>query len=221
MRLLLLAAASITLLSGCTKVARPAPGPMAVEEETLTGWKAVASAEDVTRIEQLPDTWQRLLAGARVRYTRLVNAQGALLKPEAGLDFPMPPPGSYRCKLVRLRQTAVRTPPISVMATSFCHVRGESEQGLAFSKQTGTELPAGWLYPDGERRLILLGARQRQVGETSLAYGTDKARDITGIFDRIGPFRWRLAIQAAGTPQSLDIYELTPVPAEGQAAEPS
>lgn len=221
MRTILLAATLVAALSGCAQVSRPGPQATLVAEETPTGWKAIASDDDVARVAALPQTWQTLFVGARARRARLVDAHGTLLKLDAALDFPTPPPGSYRCKLIRLRPGTRRTAPISALGESFCHVRGESEQRLAFSKQTGTELPAGWLYPDGDRRFILLGARQRRAGETSLAYGEDKTRDIAGVLERIGPFRWRLMIQGTGTQPSLDIYELTPVPAERQAAEPS
>jgi len=41
-----------------------------------------------------------------------------------------------------------------------------------------------------------------------------------GVIERIGPFRWRLVLPWRGERPGLDIYELTPVPLEQQAAEP-
>lgn len=89
---------------------------------------------------------------------------------------------------------------------------------MSFTKQTGSELPGGWIYPDTERRMIFLGVRQDAASPRALRYGEDPARDLAGVVERIGPFRWRLVMPISEA--ELSIYEITPVPFEGQPPEP-
>src|SRR3546814_14937312 len=71
-------------------------------------------------------------------------------------------------------------------------------KGLSFTKQSGSDLPAGYLYADGERRYVFLGARQDAPGDVSLGYGVDPERDVAGVVERVGPFRWRLVAPRDG-----------------------
>lgn len=217
MRLLLFIPAAAAL-SGCagTPVTRPAL-PL-VEAEP--GWRGVVSIEDAQRLEHVPATWESALAAVPARYRPLVVHEGELLDPTSARDHPAPPPGSYRCRLVRLSDGTKGQPAVRAFPTNFCYIRGEGANALSFAKQTGTELPGGWLHADGDRRLVLVGARQRVAGDTTLAYGQDTARDVVGLFERIGPFRWRLVLPWRDAGTGLDIYELIPVPPDQQAAEP-
>ena len=99
--------------------------------------------------------------------------------------------------------------------SQFCFVGGEADGRLSFNKQTGSDLPNGWLYADDSDRYIFLGAQQHKPGENSLAYGTDRARDIAGVVERVGPFKWRLVVPKTNA-KSLWVYELTPVPTAQQ-----
>ncbi|MCE7796820.1 DUF4893 domain-containing protein [Sphingobium sufflavum] len=223
MQRLLTIAATAMALSGCTPVSKPRSAAVSLVEEP--GWRALVSTQDEQRITHLPDEWRRLLASVPVSYRRAVEREGALLSPDAGRDHPTPPPGSYRCRLVKLTPPATagvrrREAPVRSFPDFFCYIRGEKDNELSFTKQTGTELPRGWLHRDGEHRLILVGARQREVGGGALAYGDEPARNVVGVVDRIGPFRWRLAIAGRDAQAGLDIYELTPVPSDQQVEEP-
>lgn len=189
------------------------------------GWRKLVTKEDERRITDIPATWRRLLSGLPARYQTAVSKEKGLLSPDAGRDHPSPPPGSYRCRLVKF--TAPLTSegrradaPVKSFPDFFCYIRGEQDNELSFTKQTGTELPRGWLHQDGNRRLILVGARQREAGGTSLAYGMETDRDVVGVVERIGPFRWRLVLPWREARSGLDIYELTPVPMAQQAEEP-
>ena len=44
-----------------------------------------------------------------------------------------------------------------------------------------------------------------------LAYGDDRKRDMAGILERIGPFKWRLVIPWPQDGAKLQVFELTPV----------
>ncbi|HEX7855408.1 MAG TPA: DUF4893 domain-containing protein [Sphingobium sp.] len=214
-RLILITAA--LALSACATTPKGKTAMPLVEEP---GWRAVVSREDEQRLDHLPATWSSALASVPSRYRRTVTREGDLLSPDAARDHPSPPPGSYRCRLVKLGPGSGREPSVRSFPDYFCYIRGEKDNELSFSKQTGTELPGGWLHKDGDRRLVLTGARQRTPGDNSLAYGKEPARDVVGVIERIGPFRWRLVMPWRDAGTGLDVYELTPVPADQQAAEP-
>jgi len=206
-------------LSGCAQPSGHARPSVTIESdpaaaEAPTGWRAIVSAADVERIEQLPALWARVL-GTLPRSARAVVAhEGPLLVADAALEHPALPPGSYRCRLVRLGARTVRSFP-----AFFCYVGGDRPDQLSFTKQTGSELPGGWLHDD-DKRLVLVGAQQQAVGDNHLAYGEVPARDLVGVVERIGPFRWRLVLPGRGNAPGLDVYELVPVPPEQQAPEP-
>ena len=61
------------------------------------------------------------------------------------------------------------------------------------------------------RRLVFLGSLALGDEEQPLAYGEDAKRDMAGIFERIGPFRWRLVIPWPQDGAKLNVFELTPV----------
>ena len=176
-------------------------------------WRGAITPADTALIENLPAIWSRVLASADRRSGGAIADEGALLDPDSALDHPELPPGSYRCRVVRIGKGAghrrfVAFPPY------FCYVKAE-DQGLSFAKQTGSDLPSGYLYADGDKRYVFLGARQDRPGDVSLAYGDDADRDVVGVVERVGAFRWRLVAPRDGG-EGLDIYELTPVPADQQ-----
>src|SRR3989442_13530639 len=92
------------LLTGCKTVA-PAPDrprPM-VQVEEQPRWYAVASAEDVQRLQRIDDAWRQALAETRAKgFVKAVEDEGELLKPGAALPRPAPPPGPYRCRTIKL-----------------------------------------------------------------------------------------------------------------------
>lgn len=208
MRSPLLLAALCGVVSACTPAPRVRPSAV-VEVTPATGWRAIASAEDAATIDALPAAWGRLRT-LPARTQRLVTAEGALLDPAVAQDFPALPPGSYVCRAVRIEgERLLRFPD------QFCFVRGEGGGRMSFNKQTGTDLPNGWLIADGDKRYVFLGAQQRAPGANDRGYGDDRAADRVGVVERIGAFRWRLVMpREAG--RELWVYELTPVPPERQ-----
>lgn len=218
-RPILVSAASLLLLSACSHRTAPLVQKPPAASSATADWRSTVSADDRALIEDLPSFWNRTLQAVRARHRAAIAAEGELLQPDAAREHPAVPPGSYRCRLVRLAPAQAGR-PVQSFKEFFCYVRGETDNRLSFTKQTGTELPGGWLHPDGDRRLVLVGAKQREAGDNSISYGDDPARDLVGSVERIGPFRWRLAIPARRQQTGLDIYELTPVPPEQQAPEP-
>lgn len=211
MRSVVLAALVSFALAGCAaKREAAAVSVSQVEIAADGGAGQVIRPADQARIDALPAIWKAAWGTSR---NRARSAEGALLEPGAALDHPELSPGSYNCRVVRLgRRAGARR--VRSFPQHFCYV-GAADGVLNFTKQTGSDLPAGQLYKD-EKRYTFVGAMQRGEGDNSLTYGTDQARDVTGVVERVGPFRWRMVVPMGE--QDLDILELTPVPVERQAA---
>jgi hypothetical protein len=80
---------------------------------------------------------------------------------------------------------------------------------LILTKTTGSQRTRGLLYPDTDRRLIFVGAQAWGMDETGYpAYGDQPERDQVGVFERIGPQRWRIAVPWPSTSSKLEIMEL-------------
>lgn len=214
--------AALAALSAC------APRPQAMiaiprldvpEVPQPTGWRAIVSAQDSDRLTGLPGIWDRALAASQ-RFRSQIRREGDLLAPQAARNHPAPPPGSYHCRLVKIGAAGGREPAYKSFPEFFCYIRGDRADSLFFTKQTGSELPGGYLHTDGEQRLVLTGAKQYAATDVPMPYGTEPERDLVGVVERIGPFRWRLVLPWRDGKDGLDIYELTPVPLKQQAVEP-
>lgn len=213
MRRVVLAIIASCALAGC------AAKPVAVVPVVLSasfvqapadeGASQVIRPEDQARIDALPATWKAAWGRSQQR-TR--SGEGALLEPGGALDHPELSPGSYNCRVIRVgRRAGVKR--LRSFPAQYCHV-GAADGVLNFTKQTGSDLPAGILYK-GENRYTFIGALQRRPGDNTLTYGKDRARDVAGVVERVGPFRWRMVFPMSE--QDLDVIELTPVPVERQA----
>ena len=199
-------------------VTRPVP-PIAVVEAPApepTGWRAIVSSEDRTRLAMLPTMWTRARAAVPRRLQGKLRAETELVDPAAAQALPAPPPGPYRCRLIRFggRAGFASFPP------DFCYVDGSAE-GLSFTKQTGENLPGGWLHADTPTRYVFLGATPRPGTKGVPRYGDDPARDVAGVVERVSPFRWRLVLARPGRGAILDVYELVPVTPEVPGATPA
>jgi hypothetical protein len=214
-RTLLPSLALLALLGGCASVGeKPSArgASITVEPETKADvWMAVATDVDESKLDRLGLAWQSALADALPRYKSQVDAEGELLMPRAALPRPAPTPGSYNCRMVRLGSTTKDEPPFEKYRPFFCYVEVEGEL-LTIVKQTGSQRPAGRLWEDDRpERLIFLGSLALGNEEQPLAYGEDPKRDMAGVFERIGPFRWRLVIPFPEGGAKMHVFELTPV----------
>lgn len=175
-------------------------------------WQRVASTADLNRIRRLAPAWSSGLAEARTAGFRdAIRAEGELLEPNAAKPRPAPTPGSYSCRMVRLGREGKKGPAFQKFQPFFCYVEVEG-QLFTIVKQTGSQRPAGRLWEDDiSSRLIFLGTLALGSEEEARAYGDDPKRDMAGVFERIGPFMWRLVIPYPQNGAQLDVFELTPV----------
>jgi hypothetical protein len=203
------------LAAGCETKPKPPPGVRPVVEVAppakSNAWKAIATADDEDRLARLDSAWQQALTEAGKSYGPEIRKEGALLRPHAGLPRPAPTPGSYNCRLIKLGQAAPRTRAYESFKPFFCYVEVEGDL-LTIVKQTGSQRPAGRLWEDDDpSRLIFLGSLTLGNEDQPLAYGDDPKRNMAGVLERIGPFRWRLVIPWPQSASKLDVFELTPV----------
>ena len=205
----------LALVAGCaTKPALP-PGVRASVEVGPTpkseAWKAVATAADKDRLARLGLAWQEALDDAGKTNAADIRREGKLLLPRSALPRPEPTPGSYNCRLIKLGKATPRSKPFETFKPFFCYVEVENDL-LTIVKQTGSQRPAGRLWPDDEAtRLVFLGSLALGDETQPIAYGDDPKRDMAGVLQRIGPFRWRLVLPWPQSSSKLDVFELTPV----------
>jgi hypothetical protein len=174
-------------------------------------WKEIATDADEQRLARLGLAWQEALQDAQRGFGREVDAEGALLRPRAALPRPAPTPGSYNCRLIKLGKANARAVAFERFKPFFCYVEVEGDL-LTIVKQTGSQRPAGRLWEDNRPdRLIFLGSLALGSEEQPMAYNEDSKRDMAGVLERIGPFKWRLVIPWPQSTSKLDVFELTPV----------
>jgi hypothetical protein len=210
-----MAGSVLALLAGCVQEPRgDKPRPMVSVEapSKAEAWMGIASLADERRLANITGAWAAGLADARkAGFVSAVRDEGPLLKTGAALPRPAPTPGSYNCRLVQLGSTGKGKPAFEKFKPFFCYVEVEGSL-LTIVKQTGSNRPAGRLWEDDDPlRLIFLGSLALGDEEQPIAYGDNPKRDMAGIFERIGPFQWRLVIPWPQDGAKLDVFELTPV----------
>jgi hypothetical protein len=208
-------AALLALLSGCvTKPSLPPGVRPSVEvgpSPKSEAWRGVATAADEDRLARLGLAWQEALEEAGKTNSADLRREGKLLLPRSALPRPEPTPGSYNCRLIKLGKATAKSKPFETFKPFFCYVEVEDDL-LTIVKQTGSQRPAGRLWQDDDpRRLIFLGSLALGDETAPIAYGDDPKRDMAGVLERIGPFRWRLVIPWPQSTSKLDVFELTPV----------
>ncbi|MDB5691361.1 MAG: hypothetical protein JWO81_424 [Alphaproteobacteria bacterium] len=206
-------AAILSLAAGCAMIdgqTRPPTGAsVTVEEEEA--WRGAAAEEDAAALDALPGIWMEALADARRGgFARRVAEEGALLAPAMALPRAAPPPGAYLCRVLRLGARMPGIRPWSESPQAFCFVGVERDQ-LSLTVEAGTRRIGGYLWEEKDnRRLVFLGASSPR-GTPLVGYGDDRMRDAAGLFERIGPFRYRLTLPWRGDNKLL-VVELSPAP---------
>lgn len=172
-------------------------------------WRRDATRTDNDRIDTLPDAWRTALKQARRNDGAEVAALGALVDPKAALENPEPAPGFYRCRTIKFGDKAHTG--LAFIAYNWFRCRIERSPGgdLTLKKLTGSQRTAGHLYPMNRRRLAYLGA-EAWGDDKPYAYRQDPERDQAGVFERIGPERYRLVLPWPKYESDLDIIELVP-----------
>jgi hypothetical protein len=205
--------ATLVFAAGCQSMQPPPPKTgVVVSVEESPEWQRVATTEDQDKIARLPSAWTAALDEARrAGFTRSLREEGALVDPAAALPRAAPPPGAYNCRLVKLGTQGKGSRAFTAYKPFFCFV-GVNDDQLSITKSGGSRRPGGYLFEtDKSGRLIFLGSEALGTEEAPIAYGEDPARNMAGVFERYGDFRYRLVVPWPRE-SKLDIFELIPLP---------
>jgi predicted small lipoprotein YifL len=214
MRTLVAVATLAALIAACGERPGPAAGPDAdsVRAPAAADWRAVISPEDSAVLGRLDQAWRLARAEAESEgFDRQVEALGPLVDPNAGLGDLEPPPGSWRCRSIRLGTSGAGGPAYVEAPFSDCAIENSTTSGLVLTRIDGSRRTSGRLYPDTDRRMIYIGAEVPVPGEPGAPVdGEPGLRDGVGMFERVGSDRWRLVQPWPGTGAKLEILELIP-----------
>lgn len=188
-----------------------ASAPAPTQEGEASGWREIASTADAANLGRLDQAWRLGRAEAEDKgFASQVEALGPLVDPMAGQTGRLQPsPGTYRCRTIKLGSKA--EDGLAYVAYPFFRCTVELTPGgdLVLTKTTGSQRTRGLLYPDTDRRLVFIGAQAWGVDETGFpAYGAQTERDQVGVFERIGPDRWRMVVPWPRVESKLEILEL-------------
>ena len=190
----------------------PVPAPPAEGEQGGgDDWHEVASSADASRLGRLDQAWRLGRAEAEDKgFATEVEALGVLVDPNAGQAGRLqPPPGSYRCRSVRLGSNSPGGLGYLEYPFFRCTIELTPGGDLILTRTTGSQRTRGLLYPDTDRRLVFVGAQAWGSEETGYpTYGQMPGRDQIGVFERIGSNRWRLVLPWPKQDSKLEILEL-------------
>lgn len=199
-------AASLLAASACGGGERPSETP----PPRASGWHALATAADRERLRNWRTSWVDALGRVRAAgQGERLAPEGALFVPDAALDGPTPPPGDYRCRVIKLGARVEGGREMATYAWFTCRI---AQQGpmLGLTKIDGSQRPVGLLFPENEKRMIFLGTMMLGDEVRPMEYGRDPERDMIGAFERIGPRRWRLVLPAPRWESLIDVIEFVP-----------
>ncbi len=179
---------------------------MARDRDQRVDWRRVATLPDRDRLRRLRMAWAD---GIRLAYANglgaSVRAEGALLDPDVALADPLPPAGSYRCRIVKLGGPQ----GFSTRPTVPCRVTVAGRLS-AFVTNGAAQRTTGLLFADTDARGVYLGSLAMGDEARAMAYGRDGGRDMAGVVERIGPSRWRIGFPYPRFESTLDVIELVP-----------
>lgn len=204
--LLTLCAAMAAALPGCAGGGGtvPASAPQVVD------WREIATDSDRVRLRQWRTAWMQALTKARANgHGQKIAGEGALLEPDAALEWRDPPAGNYFCRVVKVGAKSAGMLDYVAYPAFNCRLRSENGV-MSFAKLTGSQRPIGLFLPDDNKRRVFLGTLQLGDEKMALQYGRDRERDMAGIVERIGENRWRLALPFPHFESTIDVLELIP-----------
>lgn len=206
----LLLAATLAAAPCAAQTAQGAAVPPRCDPSGVS-WRTLATEDDRRRIRQWRDAWTSALEQARTAgHEAEIAREGALLDPDAALTGPLPPPGDYDCRTIKLGSPVMEGDLYYVAYPPFrCRIRAENGR-LTLTKLTGSQRPIGRLYTDLDRRMIFLGTLQLGDERRAYQYGIDRERDLAGLLERVDERRWRLVFPYPHFESLLDVIELTP-----------
>jgi hypothetical protein len=212
-RLPTLIVGAVLALSACATppAPPPPPPPSGAPGATLRDWRSIVTAADRDRYARRDAAWSLALQQARrQRGSGDLNSLGDLIDPDARRPSVIPPAGAYRCRTVKLGSQGGEDGLGYVVYGWFACSIEQTRSGLKFVKLTGSQRPAGLLFPEDDRHMVLLGSMALASEPPANSYGQRPDRDLIATLERIGERRWRLVIPWPQNESNLDLIELVP-----------
>ena len=202
-------ATAALLLPACAMMSAPSGTISRADAITDGSWQSVATPADRARIRDWWPAWQEALASARSGgHSAEISADGVLLEPLAALPNPHLPPGTYRCRTIKLGSPGGT---LSYVAYPYFQCRVDAEQDMfSLTKLTGSQRQVGLIFDDNDRRKIFLGTLALGDEARAMDYGADADRNVAGLVERIGPTRWRIVFPRPAFESIVDVMELVP-----------
>lgn len=172
-------------------------------------WKQTATSNDRERLRKWRSAWFAALAEARGKDGGAIAADPELFTPDRALADAVPPPGNYRCRVIKLGSQGRRTLDYVDYPQFACRIDAEGEVSSLY-KMDGSQRPVGLIFPDGSARGIFLGTMMMADERRAMEYGRDSQRDLAAVVERIGAKRWRLVFPYPRLESTLDVMELVP-----------
>lgn len=178
--------------------------------EAAPDWRSIATAADRERLREWRTAWVRGLAKAQASgHGAAVAAEGPLLQPDSALPWQDPPPGTYRCRTIKIGGQSEGMLDYVAYPAFQCRIREEG--GLvSFAKLTGSQRPIGLILPYGPSRMTFLGTLQLGDETRAMQYGRDRERDLAGLVERVGERTWRIVFPYPHFESTVDVLELVP-----------
>ncbi len=174
-------------------------------------WQKQIRERDRKRLAGLWGAWTHALGQVRdAGATAAVAALGPVGVATAIQPGPLPVPGQYRCRTLKLgsREAATAAPVPVIIAAPFQPCTITARDGLMwFEQASGAQRVAGRLYPDGDR-LVFLGSLALAGEPGVMRYGADDDRDQVGVVRGLGPGHWRLELPWPMWQSNLAIVEI-------------
>lgn len=180
-------------------------------DDAVVDWRRVATPADRARIRDWRTAFSEALAQANGSgHASEVAREGTLLDPDAGRAA-APPPGDYRCRVIKLGSKGPAGLGYVAYPAFACRIEREGRIA-SFRKLTGSQRPVGVILDEagGAGRPIFLGTLMLGDEQTALDYGRDPDRDLAGAFEQLGPARWRLLLPRPRFESVMDVIELVP-----------
>lgn len=191
-------------------LALAACAPKAIIATAATDWRAVATDDDRAKLRDWRDAFVEGVAQARAAgHGPAVEAEGALLQPDAALGGEAIPNGLYRCRVTKLGAQSAGMLPYVAYPYFSCRVQAAGRL-QSFAKLTGSQRPVGLIFPGDALRQVFLGTLVLGDEMRAMQYGHDPDRDVAGFVERIGPARWRMVIPSPAFESRTDVIELIP-----------
>src|SRR3546814_479237 len=159
-------------LSGCQMFqgifggGRPDTQPPAADESGE--WRQIATSADRDRLRRLRAAWTHALQQVRAAgHGPELDALGPLADPDVALLDPLPSPGSYACRTIKIGAKSPGMLDYIAYPPFHCAVTAEPGGRLGLAKLTGSQRQKGMMWADAPRRGVFLGTIERSEEHTS------------------------------------------------------